>query len=145
MKEEEGSEEEASTAAAAKEQDPVPAELDAVHTPEPLEFPKQEDQEGSSPDISLPYKWVVEAANLLIPAVGTSFSEALDLIESVSWSPHNGHRAPPVRSVALTDLHPFSPFVILLLYQPSVDYTAPGKPGTQTSRCAVLALRELPG
>ncbi|EHB14251.1 Myb-related protein B [Heterocephalus glaber] len=82
MKEEEDSEEEASVATTAKEQEPVPSELDAVHTPEPLEFPKQEDQEGSSPEISLPYKWVVEAANLLIPAVGTSFSEALDLIES---------------------------------------------------------------
>ncbi|KAM6147716.1 LOW QUALITY PROTEIN: myb-related protein B [Erethizon dorsatum] len=82
MKEEEGSEEEASIAITSKEQEPIPAELDAVHTSEPLEFPKQEDQEGSSPEISLPYKWVVEAANLLIPAVGTSFSEALDLIES---------------------------------------------------------------
>ncbi|XP_005392553.1 PREDICTED: myb-related protein B [Chinchilla lanigera] len=82
MKEEEGSEEEASVAVTSKEQEPGPTELDAVHTPEPSEFPKQEDEEGSSPEISLPYKWVVEAANLLIPAVGTSFSEALDLIES---------------------------------------------------------------
>jgi myb-related protein len=45
-------------------------------------FPKREDQEDSSPETSLPYKWVVEAANLLIPAVGSILSEALDLIES---------------------------------------------------------------
>lgn len=84
MKEEESSEEEATAATPAEEQDAVPAELDGVRTPEPLEdTPKREDQEGSSPETSLPYKWVVEAANLLIPAVGSSFSEALDLIESV--------------------------------------------------------------
>ncbi|XP_036758120.2 myb-related protein B isoform X2 [Manis pentadactyla] len=83
MKEEESSEEEATAATASKEQEPVPAELDRVQTPEPLEdFPKREDREGSSPETSLPYKWVVEAANLLIPAVGNSLSEALDLIES---------------------------------------------------------------
>uniref|UniRef100_A0A9L0R1N5 MYB proto-onco like 2 n=1 Tax=Equus caballus TaxID=9796 RepID=A0A9L0R1N5_HORSE len=83
MKEEESSEEEAVAAAPSKEQDPVPAELDEVRTPEPLEdSPKRDDQEGSPPEISLPYKWVVEAANLLIPAVGASLSEALDLIES---------------------------------------------------------------
>eukprot|EP00069_Balaena_mysticetus_P006147 bmy_18456T0 len=81
--EEESSEEEATGAAPSQEQEPVPAELDGVRTPEPLEdFPKREDQEGSSPETSLPYKWVVEAANLLIPAVGSSLSEALDLIES---------------------------------------------------------------
>uniref|UniRef100_A0A8C5VJZ5 MYB proto-onco like 2 n=1 Tax=Microcebus murinus TaxID=30608 RepID=A0A8C5VJZ5_MICMU len=83
MKEEESSEEEAAAAATLQEQEPVPTELDRVQTPEPLEdFPKHEDQEGSSPETSLPYKWVVEAANLLIPAVGSSLSEALDLIES---------------------------------------------------------------
>ncbi|VTJ87950.1 Hypothetical predicted protein [Marmota monax] len=83
IKEEEGSEGEAVATAMSKEQEPVPAELDGVHTLELLEeFPKHEDQEGSPPEISLPYKWVVEAANLLIPAVGSSFSEALDLIES---------------------------------------------------------------
>uniref|UniRef100_A0A8C4N9P8 MYB proto-onco like 2 n=1 Tax=Equus asinus TaxID=9793 RepID=A0A8C4N9P8_EQUAS len=83
MKEEESSEEEAVAAAPSKEQDPVPAELDGVQTPEPLEdSPKRDDQEGSPSEISLPYKWVVEAANLLIPAVGASLSEALDLIES---------------------------------------------------------------
>ncbi|KAB0406997.1 hypothetical protein E2I00_007874, partial [Balaenoptera physalus] len=83
LKEEESSEEEATGAAPSQEQEPVPAELDGVQTPEPLEdFPKREDQEGSSPETSLPYKWVVEAANLLIPAVGSSLSEALDLIES---------------------------------------------------------------
>ncbi|XP_053430092.1 myb-related protein B isoform X2 [Nycticebus coucang] len=82
-KEEESSEEEAAAATTSKEQEPVPAELDGVRTPEPLEdFPKREDQEGSPSEISLPYKWVVEAANLLIPAVGSSLSEALDLIES---------------------------------------------------------------
>lgn len=84
VKEEESSEEEVSAATPAEEQGTVPAELDGVRTPEPLEdTPKREDQEGSSPETSLPYKWVVEAANLLIPAVGSSFSEALDLIESV--------------------------------------------------------------
>ncbi|VFV16921.1 low quality protein: myb-related [Lynx pardinus] len=83
MKEEESSEEEATAATTSKEQGAVPADLDGVRTPEPLEdFPKREDQEGSLPETSLPYKWVVEAANLLIPAVGSSFSEALDLIES---------------------------------------------------------------
>ncbi|XP_057168498.1 myb-related protein B isoform X2 [Ursus arctos] len=83
MKEEESSEEEAMAATTSKEQGAVPADLDGVRTPEPLEdFPKREDQEGSSPETSLPYKWVVEAANLLIPAVGSSLSEALDLIES---------------------------------------------------------------
>ncbi|XP_034862240.1 myb-related protein B isoform X3 [Mirounga angustirostris] len=83
MKEEESSEEEATAATTSKEQGAVPADLDGVRTPEPLEdFPKREDQEGSSPETSLPYKWVVEAANLLIPAVGSSLSEALDLIES---------------------------------------------------------------
>lgn len=82
MKEEEGSEEEAAAAPSA-EPELVPVQLDSVHTPEPSqEFPKREDQEGSPPETSLPYKWVVEAANLLIPAVGSSFSEALDLIES---------------------------------------------------------------
>lgn len=84
LKEEESSEEEATAAAPSQEQEPVPAEPDGVRTPEPLEdFPKREDQEGSPPETSLPYKWVVEAANLLIPAVGSSLSEALDLIESV--------------------------------------------------------------
>ncbi|XP_069352108.1 myb-related protein B isoform X2 [Eulemur rufifrons] len=83
MKEEESSEEEAAAAATSQEREPVPTELDRVQTPEPLEdFPRHEDQEGSSPETSLPYKWVVEAANLLIPAVGSSLSEALDLIES---------------------------------------------------------------
>lgn len=83
LKEEESSEEEATAAAPSQEQEPVPAEPDGVRTPEPLEdFPKREDQEGSPPETSLPYKWVVEAANLLIPAVGSSLSEALDLIES---------------------------------------------------------------
>ncbi|XP_004417196.1 PREDICTED: myb-related protein B isoform X3 [Odobenus rosmarus divergens] len=83
MKEEESSEEEATAATTSKEQGAVPTDLDGVRTPEPLEdFPKREDQEGSSPETSLPYKWVVEAANLLIPAVGSSLSEALDLIES---------------------------------------------------------------
>ncbi|XP_012506666.1 PREDICTED: myb-related protein B isoform X2 [Propithecus coquereli] len=83
MKEEESSEEEAAAAATSQEPEPVPTELDRVQTPEPVEdFPKHEDQEGSSPETSLPYKWVVEAANLLIPAVGASLSEALDLIES---------------------------------------------------------------
>ncbi|XP_057559597.1 myb-related protein B isoform X2 [Hippopotamus amphibius kiboko] len=83
LKEEESSEEEATAAAPSQEQETVPTELDGVRTPEPLEdIPKREDQEGSSPETSLPYKWVVEAANLLIPAVGSSLSEALDLIES---------------------------------------------------------------
>ncbi|XP_053527000.1 myb-related protein B isoform X2 [Artibeus jamaicensis] len=83
VKEEESSEEEATAATPAKEPEAAPAELDAVHTPEPLDdVPTHEDQESSSPETSLPYKWVVEAANLLIPAVGSSFSEALDLIES---------------------------------------------------------------
>ncbi|XP_070657811.1 myb-related protein B isoform X2 [Bos indicus] len=83
LKEEESSEEEVTAAAPAQEQEPVPAEPDGVRTPEPLEdFPKREDQEGSSPETSLPYKWVVEAANLLIPAVESGLSEALDLIES---------------------------------------------------------------
>uniref|UniRef100_A0A2K6UAP1 MYB proto-onco like 2 n=1 Tax=Saimiri boliviensis boliviensis TaxID=39432 RepID=A0A2K6UAP1_SAIBB len=83
MKEEESSEEEPTAATTWKEQEPIPTDLDAVRTPEPLEeFPKREDQEGSPPEMSLPYKWVVEATNLLIPAVGSSLSEALDLIES---------------------------------------------------------------
>nr|XP_054323275.1 myb-related protein B isoform X2 [Pongo pygmaeus] len=83
IKEEESSEEEPAAATTSKEQEPIPTDLDAVRTPEPLEeFPKREDQEGSPPETSLPYKWVVEAANLLIPAVGSSLSEALDLIES---------------------------------------------------------------
>uniref|UniRef100_A0A673U740 MYB proto-oncogene like 2 n=1 Tax=Suricata suricatta TaxID=37032 RepID=A0A673U740_SURSU len=83
VKEEESSEEEATAATTSKEQGVIPADLDGVRTPEPLEdFPKREDQESSSPETSLPYKWVVEAANLLVPAVGSSLSEALDLIES---------------------------------------------------------------
>ncbi|XP_045837815.1 myb-related protein B isoform X2 [Meles meles] len=83
VKEEESSEEEATAATASTEQGAVPAHLDGVRTPEPLEdFPKREDRDGSSPEISLPYKWVVEAANLIIPAVESSLSEALDLIAS---------------------------------------------------------------
>ncbi|XP_037667392.1 myb-related protein B [Choloepus didactylus] len=83
MKEEESSEEEATAATTSEEQGPIPAELDRVWTPEPMEeFPKREDQECFPPAMSLPYKWVVEATNLLSPAVGSSFSEALDLIES---------------------------------------------------------------
>ncbi|XP_062957631.1 myb-related protein B isoform X2 [Cynocephalus volans] len=83
MKEEESSEEEPAAATTSKEQEAVSAELDGPRTPEPLEeFPKREEQEGSPAETSLPYKWVVEAANLLIPAVGSSLSEALDLIES---------------------------------------------------------------
>uniref|UniRef100_A0A7N5JY57 MYB proto-onco like 2 n=1 Tax=Ailuropoda melanoleuca TaxID=9646 RepID=A0A7N5JY57_AILME len=115
MKEEESSEEEAMAATTSKEQGAVPADLDGVRTPEPLEdFPKREDQEGSSPETSLPYKWVVEAANLLIPAVGSSLSEALDLIESDpdAWcdlskfdlpeepSPSQQQPAPPPRQPA---------------------------------------------
>lgn len=90
VKEEESSEEEATAAAACAKQEyePVPADLGEVHTPEPLEPLKREYQEDSSPETSLPYKWVVEAANLLIPAVGSSLSEALDLIESVCWAQH---------------------------------------------------------
>lgn len=86
VKEEESSEEEAALAATYTKEpgcEPVPADLGEVHTPEPPESFKREYQEGSSPETSLPYKWVVEAANLLIPAVGSSLSEALDLIESV--------------------------------------------------------------
>lgn len=83
MKEEESSEEEAMAAVSAKEQDAVPEELDRVHTPESLDDICKHDEQGdSSPESSLPYKWVVEAANLLIPAVESSLSEALDLIES---------------------------------------------------------------
>lgn len=102
IKEEEGSEGEAVAAAVPKEQEPAPAELDGVRTPELLEeFPKHEDQEGSPPETSLPYKWVVEAANLLIPAVGSSFSEALDLIESVCWpEPPSGLEHPPQRALS---------------------------------------------
>lgn len=91
VKEEESSEEEAAAAAACakQEHEPVPADLGEVHTPEPLEPLKREYQEDSpSSEASLPYKWVVEAANLLIPAVGSSLSEALDLIESVCWPQH---------------------------------------------------------
>ncbi|KAG8513376.1 Myb-related protein B, partial [Galemys pyrenaicus] len=84
VKEEESSEEEAPAAAASQERGPVPAELDAARTPEALEdLSKHEDEASSPPDTSLPYKWVVEAANLLIPAAESSLSEALDLIESV--------------------------------------------------------------
>ena len=100
VKEEESSEEEATAATPAKEPEAAPAELDAVRTPEPLDgVPKHEDQESSSPETSLPYKWVVEAANLLIPAVGSSFSEALDLIESVMLvtTLHGGPGAAPSR------------------------------------------------
>lgn len=83
LKEEESSEEEATAAAPGQEQELVPAELGA-QAPEPLgDFPKHEDREGSLPETSLPYKWVVEAANILIPAVESGLSEALDLIESV--------------------------------------------------------------
>ncbi|XP_051000911.1 myb-related protein B isoform X2 [Acomys russatus] len=83
VKEEESSEEEAAAAATfANECEPAPADLGEVHTPEPLESIRREYQQDSSPETSLPYKWVVEAANLLIPAVGSSLSEALDLIES---------------------------------------------------------------
>lgn len=96
VKEEESSEEEAATAAAfANEYEPASADLGDVHTPEPLESLKREYQEDSSPETSLPYKWVVEAANLLIPAVGSSLSEALDLIESVCWSQHFSCELPP--------------------------------------------------
>ncbi|XP_008849212.1 myb-related protein B [Nannospalax galili] len=83
VKEEESSEEEVAAAAiSSNEHDPVPVELGQVHSLGSLEEFKREDQEDSSPEMSLPYKWVVEAANLLIPAVGSSLSEALDLIES---------------------------------------------------------------
>ncbi|KAM6163201.1 myb-related protein B isoform 2-T2 [Rhynchocyon petersi] len=85
VKEEESSEEEAVVATTSQEQqEAVSAEPSGVRTPEPMEeFPKREDQEGSPPEMSLPFKWVVEASNLLSPAVGSSgLSEALDLIES---------------------------------------------------------------
>ncbi|XP_060046378.1 myb-related protein B isoform X2 [Erinaceus europaeus] len=83
MKEEESSEEEATPATISQEKEPLSADLDEVRTPEPMEdFPKQEDEDCSPPETSLPYRWVVEAANLLIPAVESSLSEALDLIES---------------------------------------------------------------
>ncbi|XP_006498938.1 myb-related protein B isoform X2 [Mus musculus] len=84
VKEESSEEEIAIAATSAKElgHEPVPADLGEVRTPEPPESLKREYQEFSSPETSLPYKWVVEAANLLIPAVGSSLSEALDLIES---------------------------------------------------------------
>lgn len=101
IKEEESSEEEATAAIPAKEQDAVPEGLDRVHTPEPLDdIPTRDDQESSSPESSLPYKWVVEAANLLIPAVESSLSEALDLIESVMLVTPlpRGPGAPPSRA-----------------------------------------------
>ncbi|XP_052040152.1 myb-related protein B isoform X1 [Apodemus sylvaticus] len=85
VKEEENSEEEAAVAATCAREhgrEAFPAYLGEVRTPEPPESLKREYQEESSPETSLPYKWVVEAANLLIPAVGSSLSEALDLIES---------------------------------------------------------------
>lgn len=85
MKEEESSEEEATAAAAlSQELDTASAEVDGAQTSETSHtFPKQEEEEGSSSDGNLPYKWVVDAANLLVPAMGSSsFSEALDLIES---------------------------------------------------------------
>lgn len=119
MKEEESSEEEATAATASKEQEPVPAELDRVQTPEPLEdFPKREDREGSSPETSLPYKWVVEAANLLIPAVGNSLSEALDLIESVMLTAalYSGPKAPLAGSTCVMAEHPSVCSVVLLTF-----------------------------
>ena len=67
VKEEESSEEETAAAAACakQEHEPVRADLGEVHTPEPLEPLKREYQEDSpSSETSLPYKWVVEAANL---------------------------------------------------------------------------------
>ncbi|XP_058143107.1 myb-related protein B [Dasypus novemcinctus] len=83
MKEEESSEEETMVATTSKEQGPNLTEPDGARTPEPMaEFSKRDDQDpGFSSEMSLPYKWVVEA-NLLSPAVGSSLSEALDLIES---------------------------------------------------------------
>lgn len=93
VKEESSEEEIAIAATSAKElgHEPVPADLGEVRTPEPPESLKREYQEFSSPETSLPYKWVVEAANLLIPAVGSSLSEALDLIESFLnfWNKHD--------------------------------------------------------
>ncbi|KAL1785617.1 myb-related protein B [Sigmodon hispidus] len=84
VKEEETSEEEATAAFIAKEEEPdsVPTDLGDVYTPEPLESLNREYHEDSLPETSLPYKWVVEAANLLIPAAGSSLYEALDLIDS---------------------------------------------------------------
>ncbi|XP_057270303.1 myb-related protein B-like [Pezoporus wallicus] len=43
--------------------------------------------EDASSLVTSPYKWVVEAANYLYPASGPAFSEALDMIESVSNNP----------------------------------------------------------
>ncbi|XP_006881601.1 PREDICTED: myb-related protein B isoform X2 [Elephantulus edwardii] len=84
VKEEESSEEEAGVPATSQEREAVAAEPRRAWTPEPMEeFPQHEDQEGSLPEVSLPYKWVVEDTNLLSPVVGSSsLSEALDLIES---------------------------------------------------------------
>ena len=111
LKEEESSEVEVTAAAPAQEQEPVPSELDGVRTPEPLEdFPKREDQEGSSPETSLPYKWVVEAANLLIPAVESGLSEALDLIESVML----------VTGLPVGPEHPYQGALVPLDRRPSV-------------------------
>lgn len=43
--------------------------------------------EDASSLVTSPYKWVVEAASYLYPASGPAFSEALDMIESVSNNP----------------------------------------------------------
>lgn len=40
--------------------------------------------EDASSLVTSPYKWVVEAANYLYPTSGAAFSEALDMMESVS-------------------------------------------------------------
>lgn len=66
----------------------------------PLELPAagvaEQNMEGTPDDavpedgaslVESPYKWVVEAANSLYPGCAPAFSEALDMIESVSNRP----------------------------------------------------------
>lgn len=67
----------------------LPSELPAAEVAEQNVEGTPDDAvpEGGTSLVESPYKWVVETANCLYPGCAPAFSEALDMIESVSNTP----------------------------------------------------------
>lgn len=67
----------------------LPSELPAAELAEtnPEGTPEDPVPEDASSCVTSPYKWVVEAASYLCPSSVPAFTEALDMIESVSNDP----------------------------------------------------------
>ena len=107
LKEEESSEEEATSAAPSQEQEPVSTEPDRVQTPEPQEdLSKHEDQNDSLLETSLLYKWGGGGHKHPHPCCGVRpfQSPGLGQVSNVGYSASQWREgAPPAGSASLLD------------------------------------------